>query len=115
MPDDGSATAMNTVDDILGSLQRAPRQAAPSWRVRITFTDGSEWEDLYDPAVAWPAPLASHPPAFFIARQSMNLARFYLREHGMEAVKVVVDPPPGTVDSHGEEVSCMVLACFRPR
>jgi hypothetical protein len=33
----------------------------------------------------------------------------------MEAVKVIVDPPPGTVDSHGEEVSSMVLACFRPR
>ena len=45
----------------------------------------------------------------------MNLARFHLREHGMEAVKVVVDPPPGTVDSYGEEVSSMVLACFRPR
>lgn len=50
---------MDTVDDILGSLQRAPRQAAPSWRVRITFTDGSEWEDMYDPAAAWPAPLAA--------------------------------------------------------
>lgn len=106
---------MNTVEDVLGSLQRTPSQAAPSWKVRITFTDGSEWEDVYDPAARWPIPLASHPPAFFIARQSMNLARFYLRVHGLEAARVTVDPPPGTTDSYGEEVSSMVLACFRSR
>lgn len=106
---------MKTAEDVLGSLQRTPCRAAPSWRVRITFTDGSEWEDVYDPAAVWPTPLATHPPAYFIARQSMNLARFYLREHGMEAVKVTVDPPPGTVDSYGEEVATMVLACFRSR
>ena len=106
---------MKTVEDVLGSLQRTPVRIAPSWRVRITFTDGSEWEDIYDPAGVWPMPLAAHPPAYFIARQSMNLARFHLREHGMEAAKVTVEPPPGTTDSYGEEVTSMVLACFRPR
>ncbi len=106
---------MKTVEDVLGSLQQTASQAAPTWRVKITFKDGTEWDDLYDPAARWPVPLAKSPPAYFIARQSMNLARFYLREHGMEAVRVTVEAPPGTVDSHGEEVKTMVLACFRSR
>jgi hypothetical protein len=106
---------MISVEDLLGCLQRPKSQPAPSWRVRITFADGTEWEDIYDPAERWPTPLATNPPAHFIARQSMALARFYLREHRMMAVRVAVDPPPGTTDNYGQEVKSMVLACFRPR
>jgi hypothetical protein len=106
---------MISVEDLLGYLQRPECRAAPSWRVRISFADGSEWEDIYVPAERWPIALATNPPAHFIARQSMNLARFYLREHGMMAVRVAVDPPPGTIDNYGQEVKSMVLACFRPR
>ena len=93
-----------TVEDVLGRLQRPTRQLAPTWRVRITFKDGSEWEQMYEPAANWPTLLVEHPPVRFIARQTMNLVRFYLRELGMEAVRVEVDPPPGTVDDHGRAV-----------
>lgn len=93
-----------TVEDVLGRLQRPQKQLAPSWRVRLTFKDGSEWEQMYEPAANWPTPLVEHPPVRFIARQTMNLVRFYLQEHGMEAVRVEVEPPAGTVDDRGREV-----------
>jgi hypothetical protein len=96
---------MYTVDDVLGRLQKAERQLAPSWRVRITFRSGSTWEQVYEPAASWPKPLIEHPPVRFIARQTMALVHFYLREHGMEAVRVDVEPPPGTVDDYGRAVS----------
>ena len=96
--------SMFTVEDVLGRLQRPARQLAPSWRVRVTFKDGSEWEQMYEPAANWPTLLVEHPPVRFIARQTMNLVRFYLREHGMEAVRVELEPPPGTTDDLGQPV-----------
>ena len=96
---------MYTVDDVLDRLQRTTRRVAPAWRVRIAFKDGSEWEQVYEPSASWPAPLVDRPPLRFIARQTMSLVRFYLKEHGMEAVRVEVDPPPGTIDDRGREVN----------
>lgn len=108
--------AMYTIEDIIDRLQRPARRLAPSWRVRIAFKDGSEWEQIYEPGMQWPAALADHPPLRFIARQTMNLVRFYLREHGMEAIRVEVEPPPGTVDDRGGEVEGeIVLAIVKIR
>lgn len=97
-------SSMYTVEDVLGRLQRPQRQLAPSWRVRITFKDGSEWEQMYEPAANWPTLLVEHPPVRFIARQTMNLVRYYLQEHNMEAVRVEVEAPPGTVDDRGRQI-----------
>lgn len=97
-------SSMFTVEDVLGRLQRPQKQLAPSWRVRISFKDGSEWEQMYEPAANWPTPLVEHPPVRFVARQTMNLVRCLLQEHGMEAVRVEVEPPPGTIDDHGREI-----------
>jgi hypothetical protein len=95
---------MYTVEDVLGRLQRSTLRLAPSWRVRIAFKDGSEWEQVYEPGTNWPAALVDRPPLRFIARQTMALVRFYLKEHGMEAVRVEIDPPPGTIDDRGRAV-----------
>lgn len=97
-------SSMNTVEDVIGRLQRPERQLAPSWRVRITFKDGSEWEQMYEPAANWPTLLVEHPPVRFIARQTMNLVRYYLQEHNMEAVRVEVEAPAGTVDDRGRVI-----------
>lgn len=99
---------MHTVDDVLESLQRPASQRAPSWRVRITFRDGIEWEEAYEPDASWPMPLATNPPARFIARQSMKLVRFYLREYGMEAVCLEIEPPPGTTDDQGRKAQTLL-------
>ena len=100
---------MYTVDDVLDRLQRPTRRLAPSWRVRIAFKDGSEWEQVFEPGCNWPVSLVEHPPLRFIARQTMTIVRFYLREHGMEAVRVEVDPPPGTIDDRGRQVNGEVI------
>jgi hypothetical protein len=59
---------------------------------------------MYEPAASWPLPLIEHPPVRFIARQTMNLVRYYLQEQGMEALRVEIEPPPGTVDDRGHEI-----------
>ena len=105
---------MFTVEDVLDRLQRPASRLAPSWRVRIAFRDGSEWEQVYEPGTNWPATLVDHPPLRFIARQTMTLVRFYLKEHGMEAARVEIEPPPGTIDDRGREVrSEIVLAIVK--
>ena len=100
--------AMQTVEDVLGSLRTPTCQRAPSWRVRITFNSGLTCEEMYDPRASWPMPLATSPPARFIARQSMNLVRFYWREHGMAAACLRIVPPPGTVDDCGRKVQTLL-------
>jgi hypothetical protein len=99
---------MVTVESVLGSLQRPSCQKAPSWRVRITFKNGIEWEEMFEPDASWPMPLVSNPPARFIARQSMNLVRFYLREHGLEAVCLEIEPPNGTTDDQGRRTQTLL-------
>ena len=95
---------MHTVEDVLVSLQRPSSQQAPSWRVRISFDGGVALEEVYEPDAFWPAPLVKSPPARFIARQSINALRPYLREGRMDTVRLEIDPPPGTVDDHGRGV-----------
>lgn len=95
---------MFSVEDVLERVRRPARQLAPSWRVRMVFADGSEWEQTYEPAANWPILLVEHPPVRFIARQTMNLVRFYLQEHGMQPVRVEIEPPAGTTDDFGREV-----------
>jgi hypothetical protein len=99
---------MHTVEDLLESLLRPSSQQAPSWRVRIVFDGGAALEEMYEPDACWPAPLVSCPPARFIARQSINALRPYLREGGMESVRLEIEPPPGTVDDHGRSVRILI-------
>lgn len=101
--------AMLTVEDVLVGLQRPRYHTAPSWRVRITFKDGTGWDQTYEPIAPWPAQLIAHPPVRFIARQTMDLVRFYWRELGMEAERVAIQPPPGTTDDRGREVQGEIL------
>jgi len=100
---------MDTVEGVLENLQRPSRQAAPSWRVRIAFKNGVEVEETCTPDAHWPAALAMNPPARFIARQSMKIVRFYLREHGMKAVHLEIEPPEGTVDDHGRKARALLV------
>lgn len=99
---------MHTAEDVLENLQRPSRQEAPSWRVRIAFKNGLEVEETCTPDAHWPAALATNPPARFIARQSMKLVRYYLREHGMKAAHLEIEPPAGTVDDHGRKVRILL-------
>ena len=99
---------MDTVEDLLENLQRPTCQQAPSWRVRMKFRNGIEWEATYEPDERWPKPLVASPPARFIARQSMILVRYHLREYGMEAVRLLIRPPPGTIDDHGRQVRSLL-------
>ena len=100
--------AMHTVEDLLENLQRPACQQAPSWRVRMKFRNGMEWEGTYEPDGCWPEALVAHPPARFIARQSMVLVRYQLREYGMAAVRLLIRPPPGTIDDHGRRVRSLL-------
>lgn len=99
---------MHTVEDVLESLQRPSSQPAPSWRVRISFDGGVALEQMYEPDAWWPAPLVRSPPARFIARQSINALRPYLRDGGMQSVRLEIEPPPGTVDDHGRGVRSLI-------
>jgi hypothetical protein len=99
---------MHTVEDLLESLQRPSSQQAPSWRVRISFDDGAELEEMCEPDACWPAPLVKSPPARFIARQSINALRPHLREGGMASVRLEIEPPGGTVDDHGRSVRILI-------
>jgi hypothetical protein len=101
---------MDTVESLLDTLLRPACQSAPSWRVRLTFSDGSKWEDIYDPGAEWPSLLAENPPALFIARQTLKLSRFYWRAHGMETVRIEIEPPPGTIDAHGRILRGKIVA-----
>lgn len=99
---------MDTVEDVLESLLRPPSQHAPSWRVRISFRNGVELEEMCAPDATWPMPLVTNPPARFIARQSMNLAISHLRNGDMEPVLLEIEPPQGTVDDYGRTVRTMI-------
>jgi hypothetical protein len=99
---------MHTVEDVLERLQRPSSQQAPSWRVRISFDGGVELVEMYEPDACWPAPLVQSPPARFIARQSINALRPYLREGVMESVRIEIEPPQGTVDDHGRRVRTLI-------
>lgn len=101
---------MDTVEDVLETLQRPACQQAPSWGVRIKFMNGTEWEGTYEPDEYWPKPLVANPPARFIARQSMVLVRYYLREYGIEAVRLLIRPPPGTIDDHGRKARSLLAS-----
>jgi hypothetical protein len=99
---------MDTVEDVLRILQRPSCRQAPSWRVRMKFTNGTEWEGMYGPDQSWPEALSAHPPAHFIARQSMVLVRFHLFKYGLEAERLLIRPPPGTIDDHGRVVRSLL-------
>ena len=99
---------MHTVEDLPETLQRPACQQAPAWRVRMKFRNGIEWEGTYEPDECWPKALVAHPPARFIARQSMALVRYHLREYGVEAVRLLIRPPPGTIDDHGRKVRSLL-------
>ena len=74
----------------------------------MKFRNGFEWEGTCEPDERWPKALVAHPPARFIARQSMALVRYHLREYGMEAVRLLIRPPPGTIDDHGRNVRSLL-------
>ena len=95
---------MITIEDVLGNLQRPACQPAPAWRARITFKDGSATEQPIQPAGKWPRPLAAHPPVRFITRQTLAVVRGLRRELGLEAERVRIEPPPGTIDERGRAV-----------
>ena len=105
---------MTTTEDLMSSLQRPRQQPAPAWHIRITFHDGTSADRTIQSAQSWPAPLAAHPPLGFVARQTLGWVRRLRQELGMDAELVRIEPPPGTIDSHGREVRRdIVLALAR--